>query len=217
MSELENNINETPAVVEEKTEETALEPEITSKKLTQVEYDVKNEEEGQAFYLFQKKYVYKRNWIITILFAIVAILFFISIGRNPDQPLNYILATICIAIIFITWFNTKKIRTSLLEALRLIEDDRYIFTLYEDCFKIETILADDVDENGEKIPPVQPRVVFFDSTAIDAFEKDNMFILIVNKKETIFVLPKRCMQGDSESVIRETLKAKLGENYQTIS
>lgn len=211
-------MNEIKAVEEatETAEQTILEPEIKSEQLVQVDYDVKNDEEGQAFLLFQKKYVYKKNWIKTALFAVVAVLFLISIGRDPDQPLNYILATLCIAGIFIIWFNTKKIRSSLLDALRLIEDDKYIFTLYEDCFKIKTILADDVDENGEKIAPVQPRVVFFENTDIDVIENDKMFVLIL-KKDTIYVLPKRCMDEDKESIIRNKLSKTVGEKYQTIS
>ena len=209
MNNIDNNLNENEAV------ETVVQPEITSKKLAQIEYDVKNDEEGQAFLLFQKKFVYKKNWIKTIAFAIVAVLFIISICRKPEQALNYILATLCIAFIFITWYNTKKIRTSLLDALKLIEDDRYIFTLYEDCFKIETIISDEVDENGEKIPPVQPRVVFFDSTVIDVIETDNMFVLIL-KKDTIYVLPKRCMGNEKEEILRNKFKEKTGEKFVTI-
>ena len=99
----DGNIEEMETV-EEKTEETKS----NTNSLVSIEYDVKNDEEGQAFLLFQKKYVYKKNWIKTAAFAVAAILFIISIGRNPSQPMNYILASICIAGIFIIWYNTKR-------------------------------------------------------------------------------------------------------------
>ena len=85
----------------ETVEEITEEIENNTNTLVSIEYDVKNDEEGQAFLLFQKKYVYKKNWIKTAVFAVAAVLFIISIGRNPSQPMNYILASICIAGIFI--------------------------------------------------------------------------------------------------------------------
>lgn len=185
------------------------------KLIISVDYDVKNDEEGQAFLLFQKKFVYKKNWIKTIAFAVVAALFLISIARNPEQAANYIFATICVAAIFIIWYNTKKIRTSLMEALRLIEDDKYIFSLYEDSFKIETILAETKDENGEEIAPVEPRVVSFDGTALNIYETDNMFVIII-KKDTIYVLPKRCMNENQQDILAKEFSKHLGEKFEKI-
>lgn len=210
----ENNLNEIEAV-DTSEENNVTEPEIKGKKLVSIQYDVKNEEEGQAFLLFQKKYVYKKNWIKTIAFAVAAILFVISIARSPEKPINYILATLCFAGIFIIWFNTKKIRTSLMDALKLIEDDKYIFTLYDDCFSIETILAEDVDENGEKIAPVEPRIVSFDDTFIDVTETESMFVLIL-KKDTIYVIPKRCMSDEQIGTLKNVLSEKTKENYEKL-
>ena len=209
MNNLENKPNE------QKLTESA-ESEIKEDLLLSVEYDVKNDEEGQAFLLYQKKFVYKKNWIKTIAFAIAAILFIISIGRDPSQPMNYILAAVCFAAIFIIWSNTKKIRSSLMDALKLIEDDRYIFTLYDDSFSIETILAEDVDENGEKIPPVEPRVVSFSDTLINVIETESMFVIIL-KKDTIYVLPKRCMDNSKENILRDKFSQKIGEEFEKIS
>ena len=206
----DGNIEEMETV-EEKTEETKS----NTNSLVSIEYDVKNDEEGQAFLLFQKKYVYKKNWIKTAAFRVAAILFIISIGRNPSQPMNYILASICIAGIFIIWYNTKRIRVSLLEALKLIEDDKYIFTLYNDRFSIETILAEDTDENGEKIAPVEPRIVYFSDTLIDVIETEKMFVIIL-KKDTIYVLPKRCMNQSNENVIRDKFSEKNSERFEKI-
>lgn len=199
----------------ETVEEITEEIENNTNTLVSIEYDVKNDEEGQAFLLFQKKYVYKKNWIKTAVFAVAAVLFIISIGRNPSQPMNYILASICIAGIFIIWYNTKRIRISLLEALKLIEDDKYIFTLYNDRFSIETILAENTDENGEKIAPVEPRIVYFSDTLIDIIETEKMFVIIL-KKDTIYVLPKRCMNQGNENVIRDKFLEKNSERFEKI-
>ncbi len=215
MSNLEKNQNEFEKI-EAVEESTVIESENIEKPLLSFEYDVKNDEEGQAFLLFQKKYVYKKNWIKTAAFAVAAILFLISIGRDPSQPMNFILAAICIAGIFIIWYNTKRIRASLLDALKLIEDDRYIFTLYDNSFSIETILAEDTDENGEKIPPVEPRIVYFSNTVIDVIETEKMFVIIL-KKDTIYVLPKRCMKNSEEKILKDIFLNKTGERFEKIS
>lgn len=181
------------------------------------EYNVTNEEEGQAFLLFQKKFVYKKNWIKTVLFGIVAILFGISIYRSPDQPLNYMLCTICLAAIFVIWYNTKKIRVSLMNALKILEDDKYIFTLYNDEFKIETLQEEqEFDEDGELIPPIPPREVSFSDLTLKVFDTVDKFVLVL-KKDTIYVLPKRCMTRDQINRTAEIFSTKLNEDYLKIS
>ena len=180
------------------------------------EYNVTNEEEGQAFLLFQKKFVYKKNWIKTVLFGIVAILFGISIYRSPDQPLNYMLCTICLAAIFVIWYNTKKIRVSLMNALKILEDDKYIFTLYDDEFKIETVQEEqELDEDGKPIPPIPPREVSFSDLTLKVFDTVDKFVLVL-KKDTIYVLPKRCMTEEQINKTSEIFSTKLNEDYLKI-
>ncbi len=189
--------------------------EINENPVLTVNYDVKNEEEGQAFLFFQKKYVYKKNWIKTIAFAIVALVFLWSVYKTPDQPLNYMLVAICVAAIFVIWHNTRKIRTSLMDALKILEGDKYLFSLYEDKFTIETVEAETVDENGEPLPPIQPRVVTFADTTLNVFEAEDKFIIVL-KKDTIYVLPKRCMNEEQIAVLRNTLSEKLKEDFEKL-
>lgn len=210
MSISENNLEN------QNIEDSALQKdEQNTKLITSINYDVQNDEEGQAFLLFQKKFVYKKNWIKTIAFALVAVVFLISIALKPEQAANYIFATICIAAIFIIWYNTKKIRTSLMDALKLIEDDRYIFSLYEDRFRIETILSETEDENGEEIAPVEPRTVLFEGTHLNVYEDTDKFVVII-KKDTIYVLPKRCMNENQAEILRTEFSKHLGENFEKI-
>ena len=189
--------------------------EINENPVLTINYDVKNEEEGQAFLFFQKKYVYKKNWIKTIAFAIVALVFLWSVYKTPDQPLNYMFVAICVAAIFVIWHNTRKIRTSLMDALKILEGDKYLFSLYEDKFTIETVEAETVDENGEPLPPIQPRVVTFADTTLNVFEAEDKFIIVL-KKDTIYVLPKRCMNEEQIAVLRNTLSEKLKEDFEKL-
>ena len=109
---------------EETVEETAENATATEEKqpekepVLSFEYDVKNEEEERAFIAFQRKFVYAHNWKITAAFGVVAALFIVSIVRNPSGYLNWVLAFICLAIIVLTWYNTRRIRKYLMQALK---------------------------------------------------------------------------------------------------
>lgn len=215
-------VNRTLSEIEKETEQTkeTEETEITPKADEQLkdlilsfEYNVKNSEEEQAFTAFQKKYVYKGNYIKTALFGIVALLFLVSFIRSPKEYLNPVLMFISLSFIFVIWFNTFKIRKSLLQALKVLENDKYIFTLYDDRFSIETIIDESEFDEDEEIPVVQPRVVKFDDTEIHVIENIDMYILIL-KKDTIYVLPKRCFDENVSKELSDKFRQKLGEEYE---
>ncbi len=175
-----------------------------------LEYDVKNEEEDRAFLLFQKKYVYPHNIKVTVAFGIVAAVFIASIIRNPDGYLNYVLGFICLFMIALTWYNTFRIRKYLVKALKVLEDDKYRFTLYDGSFVIET-LETSADED-EDAPPIEPNTVLFEETQVSVIENDEMFVIIV-KKESIYVLAKRLISDEQQALLRDNLSKQLSDNY----
>lgn len=178
------------------------------------EYDVKNEEEERAFIAFQRKFVYAHNWKITAAFGIVAALFIVSIVRDPSGYLNWVLAFICLAIIVLTWYNTRRIRKYLMQALKPLEDDKYVFTLYDDSFKIETLPTEE-EKQEEDFTPVPPRIVDFEDISLNVLENDEMFIIIL-KKETIYVLAKRVMNEQQQKTLRKTFSQLLESDYEMI-
>lgn len=184
----------------------------SGKPLTSFGYDVKNSEEEEAFTVFQQKYVYKRNFVITGLFAIVAVMFAVSIINNPDGYLNYVLCFISLVMIFTTWFNTFRVKKYLMKALSSLEDDKYRFTLYDDCFKIETVFTEE-DKAAEDFMPVKPRIVRFEDISLNIIENERLFIIIL-RKETIYVLSKRVISEDDQKLLRDKLKDVLGEDYE---
>lgn len=175
----------------------------TTPKLCSFEFNVLNEEEDKAFLFFQKKYVYKKNWIKTAGFGILAVGFAVSAYKDPSMTVNYMLLGVCLAAIAAIWYNTKKIRRSLMEALKMLEDDRYIFSLYEDSFVIETIIPEE-EKNEEGFVPIKPNIEKLSDEGLDITEHEDMFVIIV-KKETIFVLPKRCMSEEQIKILSEKL------------
>ncbi|MBP1534879.1 MAG: hypothetical protein IK999_12270 [Ruminococcus sp.] len=183
------------------------------KLLTSFQYNVTNEEEEKAFTVFQQKYVYKRNWVITGLFSVVALMFIISIAKNPGGYINWVLFFVCLVMIFTTWFNTFRVKKYLMAALKSLEDDKYRFTLYEDCFKIETVFSEE-EMAAEDFVPVKPRIVRFDDISLNVVENPKMFVIIL-RKETIYVLSKRVISEKDQTMLRGKLIEVLGEDYET--
>jgi len=180
--------------------------------ITSFEYNVKNEEEEEAFTIFQQKYVYKRNFVVTGLFTIVSVMFAVSIIKNPTGYVNWVLCFVSLVMIFTTWFNTFRVKKYLMRALKSLEDDKYRFSLYDDCFKIETVFTEE-EKAAEDFVPVKPRVVRFEDISLNIIENARLFIIIL-RKETIYVLSKRVIEENDQTLLRNKLKEVLGEDYE---
>ncbi|MFA5658148.1 MAG: hypothetical protein WC900_02565 [Oscillospiraceae bacterium] len=188
--------------------------EIIQNPIAEVVYNITNQEEDVAFRAFQKKYVYKKSVIHTVLFSLIAALFLYQGLVDTSYTLAWVMAGICAAFIFFCWYNPHKIRKSLLEALLELEDDKYCLKLYDEYFSIKTILNDDeIDAEENEPEDIPPRIVTFEKDPVEVIENENQFILIM-KKQTIYTFPKRCMDGDTVLRISGFFKEKLGDRYE---
>lgn len=183
-----------------------------------VSYDIKNTEEEEAFISFQRRFILKSSILKTIAFGILALMFIYQIVNKPDNFPSWLCFIVCLAVIFIVWYNPIKIRKTLLESLKPLENDRYTFKLYENKFSIETIISqeeiDEANQAGEEIPQIQPRIVDFRDRGLSVLEKENMFIIFLGK-ESIYVLPKRCMTESEIKEISFIFDQKLGDYFET--
>ncbi len=183
-----------------------------------VTYDIKNTEEEEAFIEFQKKFLLKSNILKTVAFGILAVLFIYQVVKAPDNFASWLCLVVCLAVIFIVWYNPIKIRKTLMQSLKPLEDDRYIFKLYENKFSIETVISqEEIDQaikDGETPPHIPPRVVSFGDIGLSVYEKDNLFIIFL-KKDSIYVLPKRCLTEDEIKQLSYVFDQKLGDDFET--
>lgn len=173
--------------------------------ILKVDYNVRLEEEDKAFREFQKMYVRRSNIIKTVVLAMVMLVFGYQFLKNHNDYISGAAIFIAAAAIFIVWYNPVMIRKNLMKALAPLEKDRYIFKLYDDAFTIETVIDESEFEEGEERIAPPPRVVWLEGSAFEIKELDEIFVVIM-KKETIYVLPKRCMNDDQAGVIRERLE-----------
>lgn len=104
----------------------------------------------KAFRAFQKKYVYPRNIGITIVLAMVAIVYIDAAVQDSTNTMAYLLLVLCVALIFITWYNPLKLRRALLRSLAELENDTYHLTVYAEGLVIGT--EDAAASDAERLP-----------------------------------------------------------------
>lgn len=180
-----------------------------------VEYNITLEEEDRAFRIFQRLYTLKRNIVISALFGIAAASFAVQIIMGKGDNISWGLMAVCIAFMAAVWINQNRIRKMLLTALEVLKDDRYILSIYEKGFEIETIIPqEDVqtarevngDEGGDEEvmsrlkPPISS--YRFEQSGLRLVENAEMYLIFVTK-ETFHVLPKRALTDEQKKAVDE--------------
>lgn len=187
-----------------------------------VEYNITLEEEDRAFRIFQRLYTLKRNIVISALFGIAAASFAVQIIMGKGDNISWGLMAVCIAFMAAVWINQNRIRKMLLTALEVLKDDRYILSVYEKGFEIETVIPqedvqtarevnDDDDSGDEEVmsrlkPP--PSRYTFEQDGIRLVENDELYMVFVTK-ETFHVLPKRALTEVQKVAVKEIFEKKF--------
>ena len=106
-----------------------------------------------AFRSFQHKYVFPRNIILTVVLLAICGVYVHAVIKDSSQTLGYLLITVCLALIMITWYNTFRLRRSRHNALREVETDLYDLNVYSDGM---TVLARDADGSAFTVETAAP-------------------------------------------------------------
>lgn len=163
-----------------------------------IDYDLKGEEVETALKYFQKKTIYRKNTIFTVILAVIAALYGQAIFQNPDYAMGYFMIVLAVAVIFMLWFLPARHIKSAASAAEISEDSFHL----EFC------------PGGLLLPQEDGRyLVGFDRPAMRAVEFPSLF-LIVASKEKLFVLPKRCIPEENQEALRELLREGLGARFE---
>ena len=92
---------------------------------TTAPYNIKREYYKTGFECFQKKFILKRNWIMLVLFFILFVSFVASAVANPSNKTAYFLMMICLAGMFVLWYNPRKQKRMVLDAVRELEFEQF--------------------------------------------------------------------------------------------
>jgi len=196
-----------------------------SNPLLSKQYGIPTSMYGTAFRVFQRKYVYPRNFIMTALFAGVGIYYICQAFGDMENMLYWLMTAVCLALIASLWYNPYKLRKNLIKSVENISDDIYRIEICNDDMTIEMIMPEaenvvsDADEDTsvdteffsepEKAP--EKTVINFDSrTAV--IEKQDFFLVYI-LKSVFYVIPKSAFDSSEISFMREHFEKKLGKNF----
>ena len=79
----------------------------------------------EGFTVFQKKYVLLRNRIMMLVFAVLLVSFIVSAATDPSNKMAYFLMMLCLAAICMLWYNPRKQKRLILDAVRELEGEQY--------------------------------------------------------------------------------------------
>ena len=166
----------------------------------EIRYDLRGDEVRKALKYFQKKALYRKNTIFTVILAIIAALYAQSIFQDPSYTMGYLMIVLAVGVIWILWFLPSRHIKSAAQAADLSQDS----------FSLE------ICPGGLLLPQEDGRyLVGFDRPAVRAAEFSDLF-LIVASREKLFVLPKRCIPEEDQQSLREMLKEALGARFELV-
>lgn len=188
-------------------------------------YKVPHETFKEAYKAFQKKYVYPKSIIFTILFLILAADFVYAAVKAPDNKLVYLLIIVCIAFAFREWYNPRRLFLNISETMKALGEPEYKIGIADDHIDISTVSfpeeseeeapAEDAGENDDEdidvteLPdefdpmPEKTVVKLDDSYGLLEYEK---FFLIMEGKKVFYILPKEGFTDKELEIVRGTKK-----------
>lgn len=188
-----------------------MEQQNNTKPLIKKRYNIPLDMFAKAFITFQKKYVYPKNIIISILFGVIMILYIIGLIREPSNTLCYLLIGFCVVIIITTWLNVINVRKKLMSSISEIEEDVYDFTLYGDCLSIQSMIA--IDQNKENYQEVcEPTVIYLSNKNVKASEYNDYYILYIHNR-MFYIIPKKDFSNEENKQITEIFKERMENRF----
>lgn len=192
------------------------------------EYGIPTSLYGTAFKVFQKKYVYPRNRIMTAVFAGVAVYYIYSASKDMENMLYWFLAAVCLALIASLWYNPHKLRKNLIKSVENISDDLYRIEIFDDKMTVEMIMPEtesgtekeektDDDEGidteffAQEENQNEKTVINFGSN-VAVIEKQDFFLVYI-LKSVFYIIPKNAFSDDENKTMAEHFEDKLGKNF----
>jgi len=166
-------------------------------KIFEKEYAIPSAMFEKAFGQWQKKFVYPRTYIISLLFLVLAVIYIISAVKDSANTMAYVMTALCFALSAINWYNPKKIKRNLMTAVNSMSDELYRMTLYDTFIEISTVIKPEYnDENdsekeifGDDPPETVGSTKLYFNSGLKIMEYDDYFIAY-QVKESFYIIPK---------------------------
>ena len=193
---------------------------MDNKPIIEKTFEVNAELYGDGCRLFQKKFVFPKNYVITALFAAALVYDIICFVMDTANAMYIVAAFICVVIAVSPWKQAYNSRKKLMDAVKDHEHDTYSIKLFDGYMTVEMLdnpkeenpSANSIvkTENGEFdseffAPPAEDvpntaKVEFNSYTKIA--ENEKMFLVYV-VRSVFYVLPKSAFSDEEIKIIQE--------------
>lgn len=189
--------------------------------LVKKRYSIPYELFGEAFTVFQKKFVFPRNRIMSVLLLILAAGNVLNIMYGKGETIGYVLVLVCIALAFINWYNPRKLKRNLMESVKGIENDVYTLTIYPERIVIGTVLEPEKEKEPEEYEEVFGEIPVKEDIAdteiylnknVKAIERKNFFMIYI-KKSMFYVVPKEPLTQEEIEIMNLHFQKQLDKNF----
>ena len=189
--------------------------------LVKKRYSIPYELFGEAFTVFQKKFVFPRNRIMSVLLLILAAGNVLNIMYGKGETIGYVLVLVCIALAFINWYNPRKLKRNLMESVKGIENDVYTLTIYPERIVIGTVLEPEKEKEPEEYDEVFGEIPVKEDIAdteiylnknVKVIERKNFFMIYI-KKSMFYVVPKEPLTQEEIEIMNLHFQKQLDKNF----
>ena len=189
--------------------------------LVKKRYSIPYELFGEAFTVFQKKFVFPRNRIMSVLLLIFAAGNVLNIMYGNGETIGYVLVLVCIALAFINWYNPRKLKRNLMESVKGIENDVYTLTIYPERIVIGTVLEPEKEKEPEEYEEVFGEIPMKEDIAdteiylnknVKVIERKNFFMIYI-KKSMFYVVPTETLTQEEIEIMNLHFQKQLDKNF----
>lgn len=189
--------------------------------LVKKRYSIPYELFGEAFTVFQKKFVFPKNWIMTGLLLLLAVGNILNIIFGKGDTIGYVLVLVCIALAFINWYNPRKLKRSLMESVKGIENDVYTLTIYPERIVIGTVLEPENEKEPEEYEEVFGEIPVKEDIAdteiylnknVKVIERKKFFMIYI-KRSMFYVVPKESLTKEEIEIMNLHFQKQLDKNF----
>lgn len=189
--------------------------------LVKKRYSIPYELFGEAFTVFQKKFVFPKNWIMTGLLLLLAVGNILNIIFGKGDTIGYVLVLVCIALAFINWYNPRKLKRSLMESVKGIENDVYTLTIYPERIVIGTVLEPENEKEPKEYEEVFGEIPVKEDIAdteiylnknVKVIERKKFFMIYI-KRSMFYVVPKELLTKEEIEIMNLHFQKQLDKNF----
>ena len=189
--------------------------------LVKKRYSIPYELFGEAFTVFQKKFVFPRNRVMSVLLLIFAAGNVLNIMYGNGETIGYVLVLVCIALAFINWYNPRKLKRNLMESVKGIENDVYTLTIYPERIVIGSVLEPEKEKETEEYEEVFGEIPMKEDIAdteiylnknVKVIERKNFFMIYI-KKSMFYVVPKETLTQEEIEIMNLHFQKQLDKNF----